>query len=321
MSVKKQLSRWTHKTYELLWRLMAARRTVIVPAPTIDSADFAPIFLIGCPRSGTTLLRMLFDSHPNIASPPETFFLLDLEKTWRSEDAIKGFEEMGYDREHVRGKIREFASYFLGTYAASRGKKRIVEKTPHYVACLDFIEELFGPRSQYVMLYRHPLDVVTSMANHFTIGWHPILKQYLDRTSVPHLGYAQFWADHTVKMLEFEAAHPDRCHRVLYEQIVVDPEQRLSSVLEFLGETWDKQVLDYHKLPHDQGRGDHKAAMQKGINPSIGNWRDLDPELVYKIMQIVEEPARQLGYDCDSSTVIATTTSSGAEAREAVGAT
>src|SRR4051812_31229152 len=105
MSVKQQLGRWTHKAYELVWRLMAARRTVILQAPSTQSVDFAPVFLIGCPRSGTTLLRMILDSHPNVACPPESFFLLDLEKMWSSEDAIKGLQEMGYEREHVRTKL------------------------------------------------------------------------------------------------------------------------------------------------------------------------------------------------------------------------
>ena len=301
MSVTKKASRWAHKSYELMWRLMAARRTVILPPPTCDHADFAPIFLIGCPRSGTTLLRMLLDSHPNVASPPESFFLLDLEKMWRSEDAIKGLQEMGYDRDHVRGKLREMAAYFLANYAASRGKGRLVEKTPHYVACLDFIEDLFGPRSQYLMLYRHPLDVVVSMTKHFTIGWHPLLSQYLDQYSNPHLGYARFWADHTMKMLAFEAANAERCLRVRYEDLVAEPEPRLRSIFEFIHEPWDSQVLNYYKVPHDQGRGDRKALMQKGITPSVGNWQGLDPALIQRIQQIVVEPARLLGYDCEAS--------------------
>ncbi|MBI3838011.1 MAG: sulfotransferase, partial [Planctomycetia bacterium] len=56
---------------------MAARRTIILPPPVVDTDSFSPVFLIGCPRSGTTLLRVMLDSHPHLASPPETFFLLD----------------------------------------------------------------------------------------------------------------------------------------------------------------------------------------------------------------------------------------------------
>jgi protein-tyrosine sulfotransferase len=302
--MKQNLGRWAHKSYELLWRLMAARRTVILPAPATETASFAPVFVIGCPRSGTTLLRMILDSHPNVASPPETFFLLDLEKMWVSDDAIKGLAELGYDREHVRSKVRDFAAYFLATYAASRGKGRLVEKTPHYVACLDFIEELFAPRSQYIMLYRHPLDVVVSMNRHFTIGWHPLLKQYLDRESEPLLGYAHFWADHVTKMLEFEAAHPDRCQRLRYEDLVAQPEQQMRAVFAFMGEPWHEEVLNYHKQPHDQGRGDRKALMAKGIAPSVGNWQDLDPALVEQIQDIVRMPARHLGYDCPIDGVV-----------------
>ncbi|MBI3840125.1 MAG: sulfotransferase, partial [Planctomycetia bacterium] len=212
------------------------------------------------------------------------------------EDGIKGLQEMGYDREHVRNKLRQLAAYFLQGYAVSRQKKRIVEKTPHYVACLDFIEELFGPQCQYLMLYRHPLDVVVSMTKHFTIGWHPLLRRYVEHESDPHVGYARFWADHVAKMQDFEAAHPDRCKRVRYEDVVAQPAERLRSLIEFINEPWSDDVLKYYQHQHDLGRGDRKALLQKGIVPSVDNWRSLDSALLEKVQAIVQGPAAQLGY-------------------------
>jgi protein-tyrosine sulfotransferase len=290
------MGKWAFKLYELLWRLVAARRTVILPPPKLAHEMHAPIFVIGCPRSGTTLMRLMLDSHPHIACPAETFFLLDLAKLWVSEDSRKGLAEIGYDVNHFRRKLREFAAYFLQGYAESRGKRRIAEKTPHYVACLDFIEELFGPEAQYIMLYRHPFDVASSMFNHLTIDWHPVVKKYTESEENKYLGYARFWADHVTKMIEFENTNPDRCIRIRYEDLVQNPEAVLRSLFGFLDEPWSSDVLKYYDKAHDLGRGDRKALMQKGIRPSWGNWEQLSPDLLRQMQTIVEAPARTLGY-------------------------
>ncbi len=317
MPVRKTLSRWVFKTYELTWRLLAARRTVIAPPPITASDAAPPIFLIGCPRSGTTLLRVMLDSHPNLACPAETFFLLDLAQLWNSDDSIKGLQEMGYDREHVRRKVREFASYFFQGYAQSRNKPRVVEKTPHYVACLGFIEDTFGPDCQYLMLYRHPFDVVLSMANHFTIDWHPLIRRYVEAETDKRIAYCRFWSDHVAKMLEFETRHPRRCRRVRYEDLMQDAEGLLRGVFEFLGEPWSPDVLTYYNQQHDLGRGDRKALMQKGLKPSVGNWQSLDRDLLDQMWAIVGETASRLGYEY---TEVVASESSNGRAMVAIGA-
>jgi hypothetical protein len=148
------------------------------------------------------------------------------------------------------------------------------------------------------MLYRHPMDVIMSMSKHFTIGWHPLLRRYLDLEDNQYLGYARFWDVHVNKMLDFEAAHSDRCLRVRYEDIVADPEQRMRNMFQFLGEPWDDRVMAYYEQPHDLGRGDRKALIQKGIKASVDNWHSLDPDLIHGIDEIVGETAARLGYEC-----------------------
>jgi hypothetical protein len=74
----------------------------------------------------------------------------------------------------------------------------------------------------------------------------------------------------------------------------------LRSLLEFINEPWSDDVLKYYQQPHDLGRGDRKALLQKGIVPSIDNWRALDEVLLEKVQAIVQQPAARLGYTFDA---------------------
>src|SRR5689334_19471746 len=101
----------------------------------------APIFIVGCQRSGTTLLRLMLDSHSAIACGPETRFLRAFEPITGDEwDRISRF---GQPREYWLEKIADFFGSFQEEYARSRGKRRWADKSPLYALHLDFILELF----------------------------------------------------------------------------------------------------------------------------------------------------------------------------------
>ena len=78
--------------------------------------------MLGANRSGTTLLRLVLDSHSRIACPPESYFIRSLGHLLDDEKAMEGLLAMGFDEQHVVERLRETASYFLEMYAASHGK-------------------------------------------------------------------------------------------------------------------------------------------------------------------------------------------------------
>src|ERR1700677_4498577 len=92
----------------------------------------APAFILGSYRSGTTLLRYLLDAHPQIACPPESKFLLGLERLLDYPEAMTGLMSLGFSRAEMRFELRRLAECFLGGYAQRMGKRRWVEKTPNY---------------------------------------------------------------------------------------------------------------------------------------------------------------------------------------------
>lgn len=196
----------------------------------------APIFIIGCGRSGTTLLRMMLDSHPRISAGEETKFLADLEpivgEHWRLLSAY------GFSRDWWLGQIRDFYVDFQAAYLARRSKHRWAEKTPGYTFHLDFIGALF-PDAQYVHLIRDGRDVVASFRDRW--GYRAGLRA---ANSV--------WRESVRRARTFAERLPEgRYHELRYEALVAEPENEMRALLAFLGEAWDPQVLRYDEVPHD----------------------------------------------------------------------
>lgn len=267
----------------------------------VDESDRCtnPIFIIGMHRSGTTLIRQIIDSHSHIACPPETFFLIALAPLLDEEERFhRGLETMGFDGEGVARGLNRAIGYFYEAYRRSKDKPRWADKTPEYVRILPFIEQVFGPDCQYLMIYRHPLDVINSLMSQ---SWDFTMKQWqsVDYHEERFTNLLMYHADILQRQMDFAAAHADRCHTLRYEDVVADPETHLRRAFEFLGEPWEPEVLAYHKAEHDWGTGDPDANTSSGFRPSVGNWKRWEPEQIRKAGEILRAQCERLEYSLD----------------------
>lgn len=289
-SLDRALRRWIAS---IIYEIRRTRRVIV--APETQPRGAPPIFILGVHRSGTTLLRLILDSHSRIACPPESFFLVPLAEILKDAKAMEGLEAMGFTREHVLGRLRHCASYFFEMYAASRSKLRWADKTPSYVGVADFIEALFGPDCRYVVIYRHGLDTACSIAGMTIREVQPHLEACGgDRFAAA----ARYWAEGCRKLLDFQDRHASRCFELRYEQLTRDPEPYLRRMFEFLGEPWEPGVLRFHEKPHDHwvGLQDAKAAESKGFDPRIGIWRQQPGDVVEGMLRHASAMLTRLGY-------------------------
>src|SRR3712207_5675468 len=124
------------------------------------AAPAPPFFVIGSARSGTTMLRMILNAHPDVAVPPESRFVVEL---WRGESVIdveRWLHDLGAHRrfrawelplEAVRAELGDAATVAYEdavratyrAYAAARGKKRWGDKTPRYIEHIPMLGRLF----------------------------------------------------------------------------------------------------------------------------------------------------------------------------------
>ncbi len=266
-----------------------------IALPATAASGEAPIFVIGCQRSGTSLLRRILDSHSRIACPPETTFLVPLVEVLHDRRSTRGFEAMGYDRAAVAQGLAAFATTFYEGYAAAQGKPRWADKTPHYVDILEDLWELFGPRARFVTIVRHGMDVAYSLAD--PKRRYPAIDRCVAEAGGDvAAGGGLFWRRQTGKMRDFAAAHPEACHEIRYEELTADPAAVLEPMFAFLGEPWEPGVIDYAATEHHVGIEDPNVAKLREIVPNSGRYRAWPAEEQAKVRAACEPLLSELGY-------------------------
>ena len=147
-----------------------------------DDARREPVpFVVGMNRSGTTLLRMMLDAHPDLTIPPETHFVPDLIKAARESDATpesaleamksaREWGDFGFSDEEMLGRLRALPEIkpgpavrtFYAAYTEEQGKPRWGEKTPTYVQKMKLIQRAI-PEARFVHVIRDGRDVALSV--------------------------------------------------------------------------------------------------------------------------------------------------------------
>jgi len=251
-----------------------------------------PIFILGCQRSGTSLLRRLLNSHSNIACPPESSFFVQLAGVYEVKRALQGLLDMGFSEDEVLEQMRLFTVRFFGQYAVSKGKNRWADKTPHYLNHAETIERMFRGEVLYVGIIRHGLDVAYSLCD---FDWG-ILKSYLDNGTEKPVAAIRFWRDQNLKLLDFQDRVLGRFHMVRYEELTKQPEDVLRPLFDFLDEPWENGVLQYNNFQHDTGFEDEKVTNYDSIRENSGRYRDWPAALQKELFNECQALLKRLNY-------------------------
>ncbi len=258
----------------------------------LASNSRAPIFIVGCQRSVTSLMRKILDSHSNIACPPESSFIVKLAGVYEVERCIRSFKDMGFTEADVLGQMQIFSTYFFQNYARSKGKRRWADKMPYYMDHLDTIDLMFKEEVLYIGMIRHGLDVAYSLCD---FDWS-VLRPYLTDGIEKPVAAIRFWRDQNTKLLGFKDKVKERFCLLRYEDLTVQPRQALEPVFEFLEEPWEEAVLNYNEFEHDPGFGDPKMSKYKNIQPNSGNYKNRPLGLQRRVYQEAHTLFERLGY-------------------------
>ncbi len=207
------------------------------------------IFLGGAPRSGTTLVQNMLDSHPDILGGPEFLHIPDI---MGLRDKLQGSVSRGWislicSSEAVDSQIRSLIMNFLLPFADKHGGKLLSEKTPENVLVFTKLLELF-PESRFIHVVRDPRATVASL---LSVGQK---ARQMGEKPAPFAANTQSAIAHVRKCLNagFKATDsaPDNVYTVVYEKLVQDPEGEGRSLCRFLGVDWDDGMIKPGEKEH-----------------------------------------------------------------------
>ena len=247
------------------------------------------LFVIGAPRSGTTMLERILASHSMIMGGPEPHLLTPLAHlgVWNKVDkapydhilaaeAQKLFvDALPNKQQDYWNACRAYCDVLYGRYLSTGGKSICMDKTPAYALVLPFIAKVF-PDAKYVVITRHPIATFSSYANSFFDGdyqaaqqYNPILNRY-----VPAL--ATF-----LRQKETPFFH------VKYEDLVKNPEPWMERIYGYIGVPFEKETIEYGKNASEDQHG-------KGLGDPIGVKQHSRPSTA-SVKKWVEELATDMG--------------------------
>ena len=277
-----------------------------------DATNAAPFFVVGVGRSGTTLLRLMLNSHPRLAVPYEGHFipryiadsprfgvLTDRNNRRRLVEAILGEPMVRkwdhswdkqdlIDRTELNPTLPGVVAGLYEQYAAAKGKPRWGDKS-EYIDGIPDISHLF-PTSKFIHIVRDGRDVANSVLR---LPWGPS-----DLISA-----ATWWNDYVwVCRRMGQILGPDRYHEVRFEDLIYDPEESLGQICHFLGEDFSRDMLNYHRHHQEQIPDDRKWQHRNSDAPPNTNrayaWKhDMRPVDVAIFNRYGGRMLAELGYE------------------------
>jgi hypothetical protein len=279
------------------------------PPPSTDAPG---VFVFSLPRTGSTLLRLILDTHPDVFCPDE----LNLGRLVKalydtSEGLAEGAGTVAQQPEQIDPgspgavETRRLIAGMLGAAAARKGKSLWCDKSPSNLEHMGWIDRLL-PGSRFILLHRHCLDFAISCLQFSTYGFFlTVVGDYVRRDHTNFVrAVVRAWVEKTEELLRFEAEHPGLCHRLRYEDLVTAPETSVGALSEFLGVAFDPQLLRrVFSTSHHQRdfNGDPNALFSHAIvDRGVGRGAELPPQafasIPAELLRQMNELLAALGY-------------------------
>jgi tetratricopeptide (TPR) repeat protein len=232
--------------------------------------DRTPIFILGMPRSGTTLVEQILASHPLVFGAGELQILANLVSKICTEDAAGKFPECilelgmdGFDRigsEYIE-KIRKY----------SNSAQHITDKLPHNFMLLGLINKIL-PNAKVIHCVRSPMD------NCLSIFKTDFMEQ-LHRYAYDLVEIGQYYNLYLDLMAHWEEVLPEFMYTLKYDEIVSDQQNQIKGLLDFCGLPWDESCLAFHKTERKVVTASLAQVRKPIYKDSVELWKRYEKQL------------------------------------------
>ncbi len=238
--------------------------------PRSTELSETPVFIVGMPRSGTTLIEQILDSHPRVFGAGELVFVED------SAGAIgaRSGPGRGYPDclEKMNSKVMEAVSagHLRKLQEFAPDALRVVDKMPHNFRYLGLIELLF-PGARVIHCMRHPCDTCLSIYSYDFNAMHAY------STDLGWLG--RYYLKYQELMEHWKSVLRIPILDVKYEELVSDQEAMTRRLIEFCGLDWEEECLAFHKNKRSVNTISYDQVRRPIYAKSVARWRHYEQQL------------------------------------------
>jgi hypothetical protein len=270
------------------------------------------LFIVGCARSGTTLVRRIVEAHPEIAITPEMHWISHYVNFFKNQNRLvtpevvcelaghKRFAQFEIPREQFEGLLGSgealpyptFLNRVFGLYGEIKNKPLVGNKTSGYVRRVHTLHALW-PAAKFVHIIRDGRDVCLSVLN-----WNKgerTAGRYASWEEDPVSTTALWWERKVRKAREDGAAlGPDLYHEMHYEDLVEDPERECNRLCEFLGVPYEEAMIRFAEGKTRTDLPNARKTPKKAWLPITSGMRNWRTEMPVKDVERFEAAAGNL---------------------------
>lgn len=236
----------------------------------VGASERDAIFIVGLPRSGSTLVEQILATHSLVegtAELPEIAAIAKSLDSWKTgPDAMRYPEVLAAMQEHA---FRELGQAYLEQTRVQRklGAPFFIDKMPNNFAHVGLIH-LILPNARIIDVRRHPLACGFS-----------VFKEHFARAqnfsySLETIG--SYYANYVALMEHFDAVLPGRVHRIFYESLVDDTEQEIRRLLDYCRLPFEESCLDFHQNPRAVSTASSEQVRTPIFRSGLEHWRNYE---------------------------------------------
>jgi predicted Zn-dependent protease len=237
------------------------------------SAAPDPIFIVGLPRSGSTLIEQILSSHPLVEGTMELPDIMSIAgrlgaKKKRGDASV--YPESLRDLEHRT--LAKLGEEYLDRTRIQRRQSRpfFTDKMPNNFSHIGLIH-LILPHARIIDARRHPLGCCFSnFKQHFARG---------QGFTYDLAGMGRYYREYVELMAHFDSVLPGRVHRVIYEQMVADPEPEIRKLLDYCCLPFDEACLRFHETERAVRTASSEQVRQPIYRDAVEHWQNFEPWL------------------------------------------
>ncbi len=233
-----------------------------------DAPD--PIFVLGRPRSGSTLIEQILSSHSQIEGTAELPYITAMAAR------LEGRESSAYGTEYLKvlarmsaDELRRLGEEYMAVTRVHRkqGRPLFIDKKPGNFPHVGLIHMIL-PNAKIVDARRHPVACSLSM-----------FKHYSSKGRLRQAELGRFYRDYVALMAHFDAVLPGRVHRVIYEEMVADPEREVRALLDYLGLPFEETCLRFYETERTVLTPSSEQVRRPITGEAVDYWKNYEPWL------------------------------------------